>query len=302
MPEVFWTGKLSFPLKVMVNINNAVAWVTGSARDAAAMKERVKLGYEGTFSDHVTRYDEVGLEHYTRIATALVEGLDIQGKEILDVGCGTGVLSLLLLEKGAKKVISGDHSSYMLGQCRKKAEAAGYGKERIEFRQLDAEELPLEDGRVDAVVSSMVMGMVPDQKKMVAEMARVLRPGGTLGLSTHGPTHYLEAIEASLKVNNPRYMFGYRYEYWPRDETEIEQLLSQAGLSDVRTSQLTWRETFESGGAAYDFMACTSSCWWYAIFPADKIAGDSQKIRDYFERKEVDKVTTDCVIAYGRKP
>ena len=302
MPAVFWTGKLSLPLKVMVNVNNAVAWLTGSARDAAAMKQRVKLGYEGTFSDHVTRYDEVGLKHYTRIAATLVEGLDIQGKEVLDIGCGTGVVSLLLLEKGAKKVICGDQSEYMLGQCRKKAEAAGYDKGRIEFRQLDAEDLPFEDDRLDAVVSSMVMGMVPDQKKMVTEMARVLRPGGGLGLSTHGPTHYLEAIEASLKVNNPRYMFGYRYEYWPRDETEIQHLLSQAGLTDVLTSQLTWQETFESGGAAYDFMACTSSCWWYAIFPADKIAEDSQKIRDYFDRKEVEKVTSDCVIAYGRKP
>jgi hypothetical protein len=57
MPRVFWTGKLSPPMKFVVNASNAVAWITGNTRDTKAMKERIKLGYEGVTSNHVTKYD-----------------------------------------------------------------------------------------------------------------------------------------------------------------------------------------------------------------------------------------------------
>lgn len=63
MPSIFWTGKLSFPMKLTVNINNLFAWITGNARDITAMKERMKKGYEGAITDHVTGYDHQGLEH-----------------------------------------------------------------------------------------------------------------------------------------------------------------------------------------------------------------------------------------------
>jgi hypothetical protein len=55
MPRVFWTGELSPDLELMVNINNLLAWVNGNARNTEAMKQRVKEGYEGKGSDHVTR-------------------------------------------------------------------------------------------------------------------------------------------------------------------------------------------------------------------------------------------------------
>jgi ubiquinone/menaquinone biosynthesis C-methylase UbiE len=120
MPPVFWTGKLSSPMKWLTNINCLVAWMTGNARDTAAMKKRMKLGYEGVLSDHVTRYDELGLQEYTKMATNLLEGVDLRGKEVLDVGCGTGILSLLAIKQGAAKLTCGDLSEDMLGQCRKK--------------------------------------------------------------------------------------------------------------------------------------------------------------------------------------
>ena len=105
MPTIFWTGKLSLPMTLMVNVNNIIAWLTGNARDTAAMKDRVRQGYDGAFSEHVTRYDELGAEFQTKAATAQLEGVDLQGKEVLDVGCGTGIISLLALQKGAAKVV-----------------------------------------------------------------------------------------------------------------------------------------------------------------------------------------------------
>ena len=83
MPPLFWTGRLSFSTKLMVNVNNFLSLITGNARDTAAMKRRIKLGYEGACSDHVTHYGEFGLEHYTKIATKLLEGVDVRDKEAL---------------------------------------------------------------------------------------------------------------------------------------------------------------------------------------------------------------------------
>jgi ubiquinone/menaquinone biosynthesis C-methylase UbiE len=113
-------------MKLMVNCNNILAWFTGNARDTAAMKNRVKQGYDGTFSEHVTRYYELGAEFQTKAAAAQLEGMDLREKEVLDVGCGIGIISLIALQKGASKVICGDISNYMLEVARTKAGRQGY--------------------------------------------------------------------------------------------------------------------------------------------------------------------------------
>jgi ubiquinone/menaquinone biosynthesis C-methylase UbiE len=174
VPSIFWTGKLSFPMKLTVNINNLFAWISGNARDTTAMKDRMRKGYEGAITDHVTGYDHQGHEHYTKIAAELLKGIGVQGKEVLDVGCGTGILTHLARERGPSKIVCGDNSEYMLNQCRKKASDKGVDSTRMEFRQLDAELLPFDDCSFDAVISGMALGLVPNQKKAVKEMARVL--------------------------------------------------------------------------------------------------------------------------------
>jgi len=301
MPPIFWTGKLSLPVKLMINSNNILAWLTGNARDARAMKERIRRGYEGVFSDHVTGYDELGIEFQTKAAMAQLEGMDLQRKNVLDVGCGTGVISLLALNKGASKVICGDISEYMLKLGREKATHQGYSSDRIEFRNLDAESLPFQDASFDVVITGMALGLLPDQAKAVKEMARVLRPGGQASVGAHGPEHYWEACDASFRAITKRYVLGYRLEFWPRKEKEVRHLLEHAGLVDIRTRRLTWRNFFENGGKAYDFFAAISSSWWYAKFPREKIAEESRRTRDYFERKKVVQITDDIVLAYGRK-
>jgi ubiquinone/menaquinone biosynthesis C-methylase UbiE len=265
------------------------------------MKERIKLGYEGITSSHVTKYDELGLEFQTKAAKALIEGMELAGKIVLDVGGGTGVLSLLALKAGAARVVCGDISEYMLSEARRKAIDQLDNLDRIDFRKLDAESLPFEDGSFDVVLSSMSFGLFPDQKKAVAEMIRVLRVGGCLGLGAHGPEHYWEAIDASFRVITKRYVFGYRLEFWPLGEKDIQQMLVQAGFTEVRSRRYTWRNDFENGGQAFDFFAAISASWWYAKFPPDKRTKESQKARDYFERRRVAQITDDVILAYGRK-
>jgi ubiquinone/menaquinone biosynthesis C-methylase UbiE len=302
VPPVFWTGKLSLPMMLMVNANNILAWLTGNARNMAAMKRRIRQGYDGSFSEHVNRYDELGAEFQMKAAAAQLEGVDLKGKTVLDVGCGTGIISLLALQKGASKVVCGDISDYMLEVAQTNAGRQGYGPQRIDFRQLDAESLPFEDGSFDFVMTGMTMGLLPDQKKAVNEMVRVLRPGCLLSIGAHGPEHYWEACDASFRVISKRYVLGYRLEFWPQTEEEIRQLLVETGLNDIETSRLTWRNTFKTGGEAYDFFAAITSNWWYAEIPPTKRHKETTRTRAYFERKGIVKITDDIIIAYGRKP
>lgn len=300
MPKIFWSGKLSFPMMLMVNANNILAWLTGNARDAAAMKERVMKGYDGAFSDHVSGYDELGAEFQTKAAQAQLAGVDLQGKLVLDVGCGTGIISMLALQKGAAKIVCGDISQYMLDVGRSKAIERGYA-ERMEFRQLDAESLPFEDRSFDLVMSGMALGLLPNPERAVSEMVRVLRPGGFLSLSGHGPEHYWEACDASFRCVNKLYVLGYRFEFWPRSEISLRKLLVKAGLKDIKTRRATWRNTFRNGGEAYDFFSAISSNWWYAKFPPEKRERENIKTRNYFGKKCVTTITDDVIIAYARK-
>ena len=102
-------------------MGSTIAWITGNARNSSAMKEKMKNGYNGKYSDYIHKYDEMGLSHYTKITKKLVEKLDCGGKEIVDVGCGTGILSLIALEKGAAQLACVDMSKFCWISVRKKS-------------------------------------------------------------------------------------------------------------------------------------------------------------------------------------
>jgi ubiquinone/menaquinone biosynthesis C-methylase UbiE len=301
VPQVLWGGKLSPSMKIVANVSNILAWVTGNGRNTAAMKRRVKMGYDGAFTNHVLRYDELGLKMQMKAAKAQLEDLDLKGKEVLDVGAGTGALSFLALEMGAAKVVCGDISSNMLDQCRKKAADKGLKGESIDFRLLDAESLPFPDNSFDVTMTGMTLGLIPDQAKAISEMARVTRGGGTVAVGGHGPEHYWEAADTIFRSINKRYVLGYRLEFWPRTEKEIRNMMAISGLSDIRTGRMIWHNIFPTGGEAFDFFASISSSWWYARFPENKRQGDSLKVRNYFVKKNKNQVTDDVILAYGRK-
>ncbi|OGQ11607.1 MAG: hypothetical protein A2026_11405 [Deltaproteobacteria bacterium RBG_19FT_COMBO_46_12] len=286
-------------MKLLIEANNLLSLFMGSANDLAGMKDRVRRGYEGEYSDHVQAYDELGFHLQDRSARIQLEGIEFNGMYVLDVGCGTGALGYVAMEHGAKSVVCGDISCLML-----KAVVAKNSDSDIKLMncQLDAEGLPFKNDSFDSVISGMTFGTLPDQELVLNEMIRVTKPGGLVCVGAHGPEHYWEAIDATLRCINKRYVLGYRFEWWPRTEGFIRKLLEKSNLKDIQSKRAIWRNKFEDGAAAYDFFAAISSSWWYAKFPPEERERDSKRTRDYFLRNNIDVVSDDIVIAYGRKP
>ena len=85
MSQLFWSGKLTLPMRLLVDANNLLALFTGSFKDYAGMKERVKKGYEGEFSDHILQYDELGYHLQDQSARYQLGGIQLQGMQVLDI-------------------------------------------------------------------------------------------------------------------------------------------------------------------------------------------------------------------------
>lgn len=113
----------------------------------------------------------------TRIASHLSEG------EILDVGAGVGEPTLTLAKALPKcKILCTDVQQAMVDKAQ--ARVANEGVGNVEFGVMSGDDLStLEDGRFDAATANMVLMFVPDRTKMIQEMTRVLKPGGTAIIS-----------------------------------------------------------------------------------------------------------------------
>lgn len=96
---------------------------------------------------------------------------------VLDVASGKGTSAFLLADAFRCRVIGVDYSQ------RNVDEANAVGHSRCEFRQGDAERLPFECGSFDAVISECAFCTFPSKRDAAREMARVLQPGGRLGLT-----------------------------------------------------------------------------------------------------------------------
>lgn len=144
------------------------------------------------------------------------------GLRVADIGTGTGVLALELAALGLD-VIGIDRSEGMLetAQAKRDARAKPFSG-TVDFRAGDAHALPLEDNSVDAAFGHMVLHSLEDPAAAVAEMARILKPGG-------------RCIIADFLKHEHSWMAGELGLLWLGfDEATLCEWLAQAGLEDVR--------------------------------------------------------------------
>jgi ubiquinone/menaquinone biosynthesis C-methylase UbiE len=105
------------------------------------------------------------------------------GQEVLDVAAGDGNFALACAAEGAS-VVASDISPGMVERGRARAAAEGFD---VEWHEADAEELPFEDERFDCVGSVFGAMIAPRPERAASEMFRVVRPGGTVGMTAWQP-------------------------------------------------------------------------------------------------------------------
>lgn len=130
------------------------------------------------------------------VGESLCEALDLRsGQKVLDVAAGNGNISLAAARRWCE-VTSTDYVPSLLERGRARAEADGLTT--IAFQEADAEALPFAGGAFDAVVSTFGVMFTPNQDAAAAEMLRVCKSGGKIGLANWTPDGFIGQVFKTL--------------------------------------------------------------------------------------------------------
>jgi SAM-dependent methyltransferase len=187
--------------------------------------------YDG-FAEAYSAQNDSGFfnPHYARPEMLRLAG-NVSGRRILDAGCGSGPLSAALLDKGA--VVTGfDVSAAMVDLARRRL-----GRDAdVQVADLAAP-LPFADAEFDDVVTSLVLHYLEDWAVPLAELHRVLKPGGRLFVSVNHPTAYAigypESDYFALTRYSEDYVFGDQtvwLTFWHRPLHAMADAFAAAGF------------------------------------------------------------------------
>jgi arsenite methyltransferase len=139
-----------------------------------------RLGYDTSVVDALP---DVAVESFAGVANPFSCAQVSAGEKVVDIGSGAGFDSFIAAELVGDdgRVIGVDMTDEMLNKSR--STAASLGATHVEFRKGLAEELPVENGWADVVVSNGVFNLCADKGAVFREVMRVLRPGGRLQLA-----------------------------------------------------------------------------------------------------------------------
>jgi ubiquinone/menaquinone biosynthesis C-methylase UbiE len=178
-----------------------------------------------------------------------------RGERVVDVACGTGLVTFAAATavSRAGNVVGVDLSEAMVNLARARARERGLG--HIRFERMDAEELVLPTASFDVALCALGLMYVPDARKAVGEMARVLAPGGRAIAAVWGQrsrcgwAEIFPIVDAQVKSEVCPLFFSLG------TADRLSTLFQNAGLADVVTekieTRLEWASADEACGAAF---------------------------------------------------
>ena len=160
---------------------NATAQKNQTSKEFDDLKARLKSTWMTGDYDLFSRFMEKDAEQFFR-------RLGIKpGSRLLDVGCGAGQLALIAARAGLE-AFGCDIATNWIEKARARAAAEGL---KATFEEGDAESLPYEDARFDAVTSLIGAMFAPRPDVVAAELVRVCRPGGTIAMANWTPAGFI---------------------------------------------------------------------------------------------------------------
>jgi demethylmenaquinone methyltransferase/2-methoxy-6-polyprenyl-1,4-benzoquinol methylase len=200
--------------------------------------------------------------HYGRMGAMLSFGQDPRwrrtlvqaiapqpGERVLDVATGTGLVAFELAHRGCE-VVGVDQSEAMLAGARAALERRPSLAHRVRFIRGEAEALPFEDGEFDALTFTYLLRYVDDRMATMRELARVVKPGGRIGMVEFGVpsapalrvawrVHTRAALPAVGSLVSGAWrevgrFLGPNIEQLHEHEPDLARLWEAAGITDVR--------------------------------------------------------------------
>jgi SAM-dependent methyltransferase len=177
----------------MNNHQAAARHLVAGTTDFAAVKARQQAAWaSGDYSVIGTTLQIVG--------ETLCEALDLRsGQSVLDVAAGNGNATLAAARRWCE-VTSTDYVPALLEKARARAQADGLV---ATFQPADAEELPFANATFDAVISTFGVMFTPDQDLAAAEMLRVCKPGGKIGMANWTPDGFIGQLFKTIGAHLP---------------------------------------------------------------------------------------------------
>lgn len=183
-----------------------------------------------------------------RLASPFIEFAGVKnGERVLDVGCGTGSLTFALPEAAnVAEIAAIDYSPVFVEEATRRN-----SDPRIVIRQADACALPFADGRFDRALSLLVLHFVPETAKAIAEMRRVVRPGGVVAAAVWDHLGGMPVMRMVLDSLAPldeaaaRLRGHYCFQPMMRPGEMREAFVAQ-GLADVAEASMLIRMDYDS--------------------------------------------------------
>jgi SAM-dependent methyltransferase len=177
------------------------------------------------------------------VAETLVEALEIVPDErVLDVACGSGNGAIAAARRAWGNTVGADFVPALLERGRERAAAE---RLEIEFVEADAQELPFEDASFDVAISIFGAMFAPDQERTAAELLRVVKPGGRIGMANWTPDGGVGAMFMTIAKHTggpppgtmPPALWG--------TEERLRELFGD-GVSELRVERRKSRQVFRS--------------------------------------------------------